>query len=391
MTRYNIALLPGDGIGPEITEQAVLAIDAAGAVAGIDPVYERFDASAARWKRTGSALTDAEFGHCKAADAIFLGAIGLPEAMHPDGTEVAGDVIFALRFGLDLYAGVRPVRSFDGVPGRLADDGGIDYVVVRENIEGLYASRGGGTTVRDEIATDILVISRKGTEKVVRRAFGIAVGRQKARGRGDPREARVTCVDKSNVLSSYAFFRKVFDETAREFPQIAADRVYVDAMTAYQVTRPRSLDVLVAENMFGDIISDLSAATVGGLGMAPSGDIGDRHAMFQPAHGTAPDIAGQNVANPAAAVLSAAMLLRWLGEERADEAAIRGADLIDDAVTAALASGEARTRDIGGTASTGQAGKAIADRIRSSGQGPSAWAETQPRTPGEPRRRSSRA
>lgn len=367
LTSYTIALIPGDGIGPEITEQAVHALDAACAAVGIEPVYERLSSSAGRWRQTGTVMTDAEFGHCQAADAIFLGALGLPEARHPDGTEVMGDAMFRLRFDLDLYAGVRPVRSYPGVPGKLADSGGIDYVVVRENVEGLYASRGGGINIRDEIATDTLVISRVGTEKVVRRAFAIAQSRAQARDADAGREAVVTCVDKANVLSSYAFFRKVFNETAVEFPGIGTDRMYVDAMAAYQVTRPQALDVLVAENMFGDIISDLSAATVGGLGMAPSGDIGDRHGLFQPAHGSAPDIAGEGIANPAAAILSAGMLLRWLGDERGDDAARRGADLIDGAVEDALASGEASTRDIGGTAGTAQAGEAVISRIRKAG------------------------
>jgi 3-isopropylmalate dehydrogenase len=172
-------------------------------------------------------------------------------------------------------------------------------------------------------------------------------------------------VDKSNVLRSYAFFRRVFDDTAAAYPEIGRDYSYVDAMTAYQVLRPWDFDVVVAENMFGDIISDLSAATVGGLGMAPSADVGDDHGLFQPAHGSAPDIAGRNRANPAATILSAAMMLSWLGERHRDAAAAEAAAAVEAAVAAALADGTALTADLGGGAGTREAGDAVIARLRS--------------------------
>lgn len=360
MTGYKIALLPGDGIGPEVLDEGIKAVNAAADAFGIPLDYERLSCGATQWKKTGTALTDAEFELCKAADAMFMGAIGLPDARHSDGREVSGDVMFGIRFGLDLYAGVRPVRTFPGVLSPLRNSEGIDYIVVRENTEGIFASRSSGTNVRDEVVTDTIVITRTGTEKVVRKAFELA----RARAGRDGVAPKVTCVDKSNVLSSYAFFRKVFGEVAAEFPEVVADGVYVDAMTLYQVTRPQSFDVVVTENLAGDIISDLSSATVGGLGFAPTGDIGDERALFQPAHGTAPDIAGQGVANPAATLLSGGMLLRWLGQQHGDDAALKAADLVDDAVAAALADGSATTRDIGGTATTAQAGDAVVDHIR---------------------------
>jgi 3-isopropylmalate dehydrogenase len=360
MGDYRIAVVAGDGIGPETTREALKAIDAAiEAVGGVHLVYEHLDASARRWKATGVVFPDEQYAACEAADAIYMGGIGLPDARHPDGREVSGDVMFRLRFGLDLYAGIRPVRTYPGVPPALARPDGIDYVVVRENVEGLYASRGGGVNVRDEVATDTIVITRTGTEKVVRKAFELA----SARARGRQRPPTVTCVDKANVLSSYAFFRRVFDDVADRYPGVARDHAYVDAMTAYQVQQPQRFDVVVAENMFGDIISDLAAASVGGLGLAPSGDVGDDHAMFQSAHGTAPDIAGRGIANPTAAILSGGLMLAWLGERHGDGAALGAAALIDAAVTRALADTATRTADLGGTASTSAAGDAVVREI----------------------------
>lgn len=365
MSRYDIAVLPGDGIGPEITEEAVRVLNAATATVGVDLQYERLESGAGRWRKTGVVMTDAEYASCEKADAILMGALGYLDALRPDGTEVQGEVGFRLRFGLDLYAGIRPVHSFQGAPSPLVNGAGIDYVVVRENVEGLFASRDGGTNVRDEVATDTMVVTRVGTEKIVRAAFELALKRASGRPGQQP---HVTCIDKANVLSSYAFFRKIFDETARDYPQVTTDHVYVDAMTYYQVRQPQSFDVVVAENFIGDIISDLSAGTVGGLGLAPSGDIGDHHAMFQSAHGSAPDIAGQNVANPIAEILSGAMMLRWLGERHEDRDALKAAEFIDTAVAETLASGDARTRDLGGSVGTRQAGQAIASRVEKLGR-----------------------
>ncbi|SDZ56687.1 isocitrate/isopropylmalate dehydrogenase family protein [Herbiconiux ginsengi] len=359
MSTYSIAVLAGDGIGSEVTAEALRVVDtAASLVGGLDIETEAIAASAVQWQQTGVAITDDQFDRCAAASAMYMGAIGLPEALHEDGTEVAGDVIFKLRFDLDLYAGVRPVKSYPGVPSLLAHGDDIDYIVVRENVEGLYASRGAGVNVRDEIATDTIVITRVGTEKVVRKAFALAAERA-----GTREFSRVTCVDKANVLASYAFFRKVFDEIGTEFPETEKERVYVDAMTLYQVQRPQSFDVVVAENMFGDIISDLSAGTVGGLGLASSGDIGDTHGLFQPAHGSAPTIAGQNIANPSAAILSGSLMLSWLGQQHDDDKAREAGRLIDVAVADALVSAENRTVDLRGTASTTDAGEAVIRRL----------------------------
>ena len=210
-------------------------------------------------------------------------------------------------------------------------------MVVRENTEGIFASLGGGIVLGDQVATDTQVITRRGTERVVRAAFELA----RRRGRAKP---RVTCVDKANILRSFAFFRKVFDEVAATFPDVAADYLYVDAAAMELVRRPGRFDVLVTENLLGDILSDLAAALVGGLGVAPSADLGDRHAVFQPCHGTAPDIAGQGVANPIAAILSGVMLLDYLADRHADSALREAARRIEAAVAAAVAFGYSSDR-----------------------------------------------
>ncbi len=287
---------------------------------------------------------------------MLLGAAGLPDARHVDGREAGSDAIFRLRFDLDLYAGIRPVRHYPGTTTPLADAAGIDYVIVRENVEGLYAGRHGGSRVEGEVAADTSIITRKGTERIVEFAFDLAAERTGAPSDG---VSRVTSVDKSNVLASYAFFRDVATEVAGRHPAIAFDSVYVDAAALYLVTRPTTFDVIVAENMFGDILSDLAAGTIGGLGLSPSADVGDEHGLFQAAHGSAPDIAGKGIANPLATILSVAMMLDWIGRKHDDTFAKRAASWIDEAVTSALADGSALTRDLGGSAGTAAAGDAV--------------------------------
>ncbi len=362
MSSYKIALLPGDGIGPEVTAEAVKVLRQAERLHGFQLEMESFDAGAQRFLRTGVTMPEEAFDHCKAADAMLMGAIGLPEARHPDGREVNGDVIFRLRFDLDLYAGVRPCRLFEGVASPLRDvSKGIDYLIVRENVEGLYASRTGGCNVRGEVATDTIIMTKTGITKIAEFAFRLAGKRQ---GRPIDGASMVTCVDKANVLSSYAYFRKIFNEVGDRYPEIRKDYAYVDAMTLFQVLSPHNYDVVVAENMFADILSDLSSATMGGLGLAASGDIGDHHALFQSAHGTAPSIAGQNAANPVATILSASMMLDWLGERHKDDALTRAAADIDAAVAAVLKEGQTRTSDIGGRSGTSEVGDAVARALQ---------------------------
>lgn len=355
MSEYRIAVIGGDGIGPEVMAEALKVLRAVTG-AGLSLSWEEAEAGAALWERIGEDLPKETLTLCQTADAILFGATGLPNVRYADGTEIAPQI--TLRLALDLYAGIRPIKLYPGVPSPLVVPDGktIDYVIFRENTEGLFASRGGGAKVGEAMAVDNLVITRERTERIVRRAFEWSRTRTGAPADG---VRRVTCVDKANMFRSYALFRQVFQEAAREYPGIEAECAYVDAMSMYLVQAPWRYDVIVLENMFGDILSDLGAATVGGLGMAPSGDIGDRWALFQPSHGTAPDIAGKGVANPLAMILSAAMMLRWLGERRADPAAAEAADRIERAVTAVLAKGAAKTRDIGGSATTSAVGEAV--------------------------------
>jgi 3-isopropylmalate dehydrogenase len=363
ISRYNIAVLPGDGIGPEIIDEGVKVIKA---VQNVLPElkcdFTTYEASATLYARTGVAIPQEVYDACEKADAIYFGAMGLPEIRLPDGTEVAGEIIFRLRFGLDLYAGIRPIKLYPNVKYPLKDrkPGSIDYVIMRENVEGLYASRGGGNILRDDVSTDTSIITRTGTEKIVKYAFEWAKRRNGAPFDG---KKRVTCVDKSNVLRSYAFFRKVYDEVAMAYPEIERDYAYVDAMTLWQVQRPEYYDVVVAENMFGDIISDLGAGTVGSMGMAPSADVGDKYGLFQPAHGSAPTIAGKGLANPLAAILSGSMMLDWLGLKNNDETALKASRYIEEAVYRVLAEDKLMTQDIGGTARTKEVGDAVVEKI----------------------------
>jgi 3-isopropylmalate dehydrogenase len=356
MPHYKIAQIGGDGIGPDVIGEAVRVLEAA-QTDGLCFSFERAEVGAALYHRTGEDLPQETLALCRAVDAILFGAAGLPDIRHTDGTELTPQL--TLRMQLELYAGVRPVKLYAGVPSplRLPPDRRIDYVIFRENTEGLFASLGGGSKVGEELAVDTLVITRKGTERVVRRAFEAA----RARERGAPADGikRVTCGDKANVFRSYAFFRQVFQETAVDYPDVRAEFAYVDAMSMYVVQAPWRYDVVVLENMFGDILSYLGAATVGGLGMAPSGDIGERYALFQPCHGSAPDIIGKGVANPIAAILSAAMMCRWLGGQQRDPRVTRAADRIEAAVARALIDCRTHTPDIGGSATT----RACADSV----------------------------
>ena len=353
---YRIAVLPGDGIGTEVMAEALKVLrQVETAFPGLRFDFKEYPTGARCYKETGSDLPEETLQACKNSDAILFGAAGLPDVRWPDGTEIRPQI--TLRFLLDLYAGIRPIKKYAGVPPVLAGDPPIDYVILRENTEGLFA---GGLRVGDHVAMDSMVITRPRTERIVRYAFRLA---QRRHGAPSDRKRRVTCVDKANVLKSMAFFRQLFDEVAREFPDIETDHSYVDAMTLYMVKRPQTFDVTVAENMFGDIISDLGAGTIGGMGIAPSGDVGDTYGVFQPSHGTAPDIAGKGIANPIAQILSARMMLEWLAERKQDAQASAAAKAIETAVETTLRDPRYHTADIGGRAVTDAVGDAVTSRI----------------------------
>lgn len=354
MARYRIAVLPGDGIGPEVMDVALTLLREA---AGASLEFTKHEFGAAHYRDTGDAFPDAVVDDCLEADAVLFGAVGLPDVRTPDGTEIQPVMMVGLRRALELFAAVRPIKLYPGAPTPLKNVGnGIDFIILRENLEGLFASYGGGCVVGDQVATDSIIITRRGTEKIVEFAFKLAEKRQ---GRPLDGKKMVVCVDKANIFRSFAFFRKVFHEVAAEHPGIATDAVYVDAASLYMVQIPQAFDVLVMENQFGDILSDLGAGLVGGLGLAPSAEIGDKHALFQPSHGTAPQIAGTDVANPLAMVLSAAMMLDWLGEKHQDPDASEASRLIEAAVASVLADGKALTADMGGNAGTRSMGTAV--------------------------------
>ena len=343
-----ICVLPGDGIGPEVIDATLPILEK---VARLE--FATLPAGAQHYKKTGEALPEATFEAAKAADAILFGAMGWPDIRYPDGTEIAPQL--DLRFRLELYAGVRPCRAIPGVPLPLADARAkeIDLVVVRESTEGLFASRGKGVLEADREARDTMVITRKGSERVHEFAFRLAARRARK---------LVTCVDKANVFTSMAFFRKVFYEVAGRHPGVRAAHHYIDAAALDMVRKPWEFDVMVTENMFGDILSDLTAALVGGMGMAPSGDIGDEHGLFQPSHGSAPDIAGEGKANPTACILSGAMMLDWLAGRTGDESLAQGARRIERAVDEVFASRRVLPFDLGGRAGT----REIRDAVLSS-------------------------
>ncbi len=344
MKTYRIALLPGDGIGPEVMTEAVRTLDAV--QDGFALEFEEFSVGAGEYLNSGDPLPPATFEAVKAFDAILLGAMGLPDVRWPNGTEMAPQL--DLREQLELYSGPRPIKLYapDLTPLKGYAAGQIDFVIVRENTEGIFWSRKGSIETSDEAIVDGIRISRRGAERLFRSAFELARKRRK----------KVSLVDKSNVLPSMAFFRRIFNEIAEQYPDVEAEKVYVDATALYLVRRPESFDVLVTENMFGDILSDLAAGLVGGMGLAPSGDIGDEHAVFQPSHGSAPDIAGKGWANPIATILSAAMMLDWLGEEAASKR-------IHAAVEATLADPANRTRDIGGEMSCAEMGDRVVEAL----------------------------
>lgn len=349
---FHIAVLPGDGIGGEVVAEAVKVLRAVEPLMpGVLFELTEHSVGAAEYLKNGDPLPEAAFEACRIADAVLLGAMGLPSVRWPDGKELTPQI--DLRERLDLYCGLRPIRLYHAAhcPLKNYGAGEIDFVIFRENCEGLFSSRLAPREPGADEARDTLLITRRGAERICHAAFREALKRRR----------KVTLVDKANVLPSMVFFRAVFDAVAAQYPTVETERVYVDAMALYLVQRPHTFDVIVTENMFGDILSDLAAGLIGGMGMAPSADIGDTCAVFQPSHGTAPDIAGKGIANPIATILSLALMLDWLDHPETKDAAKR----ISGAVEAVLADPANRTRDLGGTLSTTQMGDRVAAKCKS--------------------------
>lgn len=303
-TSLKLAVIAGDGIGPEVVDEALAVLRA------VVPDVETtdYDLGARRYLRNGELLTDADLESLREHDAILLGAIGDPRTV-PSGVLERG-LLLKMRFALDHHVNLRPSKRYDGVTSPLAGNPEIDFVVVREGTEGPYTGNGGALRIGTphEVATEVSVNTRYGVERVVRNAFQRASARRK----------KLTLVHKTNVLTfAGSLWQRTVDEVAPEFPDVTTDYCHVDAATIYLVTDPGRFDVIVTDNLFGDIITDIAAAIGGGIGLAASGNIdatGTNPSMFEPVHGSAPDIAGQNKADPTATILSTAMLLRHLGK-----------------------------------------------------------------------------
>ena len=328
-----LAVIGGDGIGPEVTAEALKVLRAVRQ----DVEVTDYDLGARRYLRNGELLSDADLASLREHDAILLGAIGAPGEVPPGVLERG--LLLKMRFALDHHVNLRPSKLYPTSTSPLANPGDIDFVVVREGTEGLYCGNGG--TLREgtehEVASEVSQNTRFGVERVVRDAFQRAMGRRK----------HVTLVHKTNVLvNAGGLWQRTVNEVAQEFPEVTVDYNHIDAATIYMVTDPARYDVIVTDNLFGDILTDLAGAVTGGIGLAASGNIdasGANPSMFEPVHGSAPDIAGKGIADPTAAILSAALLLRHLGDE---ENAVR----IEEAVAAdvsARGDAQARTTEIG--------------------------------------------
>ncbi len=357
---YQVAVFHGDGIGPEIMVPALEILQLLSACnPDYDLAFTDAPAGASHYAATGEAFPAKSLETARDADAILLSAMGLPDVRYPDGTEISPQI--DLRKKLGLFAGVRPVKVSSGqiTPLALPEGKEIDFVLIRESTEGLFFTQGAGDVSEDE-ARETLLITRDVSEKLFRFAFQLAQTRKQS-GRG---QGRVTCVDKANVFRAFAFFRSIFDAEAARHPDLQADHAYVDATALWMVQKPWEFDVLVTENMFGDILSDLGAGLMGGLGLAPSADIGLDHAVFQPCHGSAPDIAGQGIANPFAMILSAAMMLEWLGLTHKNPALSQDGTRLRAAVEQVLADGTNLTRDLGGTAGTKDAASSVLELLK---------------------------
>ncbi|MEM7269888.1 MAG: isocitrate/isopropylmalate family dehydrogenase [Pseudomonadota bacterium] len=354
---FDIAVFPGDGIGHEVTPAATAVLDAAAERCGLSLSYQTLQGGAACWRDTGHEVPPTDLERAAKADAIFLAAMGLPNVRYNDGREITPQI--TLRFHFGLYAGVRPVRPIPGVKPVLADPRAqdMDFVIIRESIEGLFAPSAVGELTEDH-AKETMLITREVSEKLFDFSFRLAE-RRKAQGH----QGRVTCVDKANVFAAFWFFREIFQKRAEAFPEIANDGAYVDAFAMTMTQKPWTLDVAVTENMFGDILSDLGAAIMGGMGYAPSADIGDEHAVFQPCHGTAPDIAGKGLANPTAMILSGAMMLEHLDAVQGAPEATKAAGLIRRGVDAAFRDGDLVTCELGGDAGVAKVQAAVLEAM----------------------------
>ena len=327
--KYQIAVVPGDGIGKEVMEATLFVLDSL----DIDFDYVYGQAGDECLEKTGTALPSETLDIIRNADACLFGAAG----------ETAADVIVKIRQEMKMFANLRPVKTYPNTDS-LFDD--IDFMIVRENTEGMYIADEESYT--DEGAVAKRIITREAEKRIIDYAFNYAVENNKS---------KVTAVHKANVLKKTdGLFKEIFYEVAKDYPDIATEDFYVDATAMYLITQPESFEVIVTTNLFGDILSDEGAGLVGGLGLIPSANIGEDAALFEPVHGSAPDIAGQGIANPIAMMLSAVMMLRYIGENEA-------ADRFDAAILKVLNDGNILTGDLGGSATTMELAEAVKDNL----------------------------
>ncbi|MEE0934494.1 MAG: isocitrate/isopropylmalate family dehydrogenase [Methanobrevibacter sp.] len=327
--KYQIAVVPGDGIGKEVMEATLFVLDSL----DIDFDYVYGQAGDECLEKTGTALPSETLDIIRNADACLFGAAG----------ETAADVIVKIRQEMKMFANLRPVKTYPNTDS-LFDD--IDFMIVRENTEGMYIADEESYT--DEGAVAKRIITREAEKRIIDYAFNYAVENNKS---------KVTAVHKANVLKKTdGLFKEIFYEVAKDYPDIATEDFYVDATAMYLITQPESFEVIVTTNLFGDILSDEGAGLVGGLGLIPSANIGEDAALFEPVHGSAPDIAGQGIANPIAMMLSAVMMLRYIGENEA-------ADKFDAAILKVLNDGNILTGDLGGSATTMELAEAVKDNL----------------------------
>ncbi len=374
LSKYKIAVIPGDGIGPEVIREGIKVLQAAAdATKGLSLDFVEFPYGAEHYLKTKELVPEAGLKELSKMDAIYLGALGDPRV--PTGLLEQG-ILLKLRFYFEQYVNLRPIKLYPGVPCPLVGKGPehVNFFVVRENTEDFYVALGGRAkgrskaeleiarsmynakfkldidVDRDEIAYQIGAISRKGAERVIRYSFELAQRKGKK---------RVTSVDKANVLTHiYNLWREVFTKVAKGYPKIETEFAFVDAVTMWFVKNPEWFQVVVAPNMFGDIITDLGAMIQGGLGLAPGGNINPEGvSMFEPIHGSAPKHAGKNIADPIATILAGQMMLETLGEQRA-------ADAVEKAVVEVLKEGKVRSYDLGGKSSTSEVGDAVARKIK---------------------------
>ena len=355
MKQYKIAVIPGDGIGKELAPHGVRILDAAAAACGnFGLTYEYFPWGCEYYLEHKEMMPANGLDILKPFDAIYFGAVGYPELV-PDDISLHG-LLIKIRLGFDQYICLRPCTLLPGVPTPLGGKkpGDIDFITVRENTEGEYAGAGGRMHPGQpmELAIETSVFTRVGVERVIRHAFELA--------RSRPRKLLASATKSTAQKHTMTFWDNIFDEVAKEYPEVKTERVLIDAMAARLVLKPESLDVVVASNLFGDILTDIGGAITGSLGLSASGNIDPERrypSMFEPVHGSAPDIYGQGVANPIAMAWSGAMMLDFLGEKR-------GGAFIEEAIKAVTAEGKMLTPDLGGTASTTQVADALIEKIR---------------------------